>query len=158
LKNARRYDEAIEEGKRILKTDPGTVLWHLYRCYQFKGDFDEIVKMREEYGLDKLSSANNIFILFWIGLDCALFGKKDEAMEKIQLMKDYYIKHTVGETFIAALYMTLGDFDKTFEWLGKAYEARVSWLTYIYSFPEWDPIRSDPRYAELLKKMGFPEK
>ena len=77
--------------------------------------------------------------------------------EIMRFMEEYYTKHTAGETNIAELYMLLGDFDKTFEWLDRAYEARVSRLTDIYRFPEWDPIRSDPRYTALLKKMGFPE-
>jgi len=155
---ARRYDEAIEESKRRLALNQNTLsLRGLYWCYMLKGDFNEIVKMKEVYGLFNNSSDNDIIMLSWVGLDCALFGKNDEAMEKIQLIEDYYTKHTAGEVMIAGLYMTLGEFDKTFEWLNKAYKARVSRLTYIYSFPFWEPIRSDPRYKALIKKMGFPE-
>ena len=160
LKEARRYNEAIVETKRIIALDKDNVipLWVLYRCYQFKGDLNEIMKLKEIYGIDYKNFGYGIMTWYWNGLDYALFGKKDETLETIRVMEDYYEHHIAGEMQIAELYMMLGDFDTTFEWLDKAYDAHASWLTYIYSFPEWDPIRSDPRYKELIKKMGFPEK
>ena len=83
-------------------------------------------------------------------------GKKAEAEIMYRSLLKQYEMHPY-DISIAEIYIHLRNFDKTFEWLEKAYEARNSWLVYIKSFPEWEPIRSDPRYKVLLKKMGLPE-
>ena len=94
---------------------------------------------------------------YYSGSDDALIGNHDEARKHVRFLEEYYYEHSVGELPIAGIYMYLGDFDRVFEWLNRAYDARVSRLTDIYSFPSWEPIRSDQRYKALIKKMGFPE-
>ena len=60
------------------------------------------------------------------------------------------------------LLIALSENDNGFVWLEKAFEERVSWLPFemnsIKYLPYWEPIRSDPRFKVLLKKMGLPEK
>ena len=56
---------------------------------------------------------------------------------------------------IAWLYIGLGDKDKTFEWLEKAYQEHDLYLFLLNIDPYWDSIRSDPRFISLLKKMGL---
>ncbi len=58
---------------------------------------------------------------------------------------------------MAAVYAALGDADATFEWLEKAYERRSITLSWIRVNPGFDPIRSDPRFQDLLRRIGFPE-
>jgi hypothetical protein len=57
----------------------------------------------------------------------------------------------------AKAYVELGDKDKAFAELNAAYKAHESTLTWLKVEPQWDPIRSDPRFEELLQKMRFPE-
>ncbi len=57
----------------------------------------------------------------------------------------------------ALLYRELGNDEKTFEWLEKAYERRQLTVPWIRVNPSLDPLRSDPRYADLLRRIGFPE-
>ena len=64
-------------------------------------------------------------------------------------------KGYVSSFWVAVVYLGLGEIDKTFEWLEKAYEERDSNLIYVTIPPVFDPIRSDPRYKKLLKKMGL---
>jgi len=57
---------------------------------------------------------------------------------------------------IAEIYIGLGHKDQAFQWLEKAYEDRSEWLTWIAIEPKLDPIRGDPRFAELLRRMNLP--
>ena len=58
---------------------------------------------------------------------------------------------------IALVYTALGDNDQAFEWLNNAYDERSYVLTFINADPRKDPLRSDPRYAELLRRLGLLE-
>ncbi len=58
---------------------------------------------------------------------------------------------------MASIYAALGDADAAFEWLENAYERRVPALTWIRVDPIFDPLRSDPRFDDLLRRIGFPE-
>ena len=64
-------------------------------------------------------------------------------------------KGYVSSFWIAVLYIALGEVDKAFEWLDKAYEERDGSLIYITVPPPFDSVRSDPRYKQLLEKMGL---
>jgi hypothetical protein len=57
----------------------------------------------------------------------------------------------------ALVYTGMGDKDRAFEWLDKAYDERSSDLPWIKADPRMDPLRSDPRYKELLLRLGLPE-
>jgi hypothetical protein len=59
--------------------------------------------------------------------------------------------------YIAGIYSTLGERDQAFEWLEKAYQVRDYQLTPIMIDPVFDSIRSDPRYTDLLRRMGLPQ-
>jgi hypothetical protein len=58
---------------------------------------------------------------------------------------------------IATIYAGLGDRGKTFEYLEKAYQGRVPYLVYLAVDPHFDDFRADPRFRELVRKIGLPE-
>jgi hypothetical protein len=62
----------------------------------------------------------------------------------------------VRPELIAAVYVRLGDRDKAFEWLDKAYEARSPYLLALKVDRQWNPIRNDPRFARLVRQIGLP--
>ena len=57
---------------------------------------------------------------------------------------------------MGALYGRLGDKDRAFEWLEKGFKAREAFMPFLKSEPSLDPLRSDPRFADLLRRMRFP--
>ena len=57
---------------------------------------------------------------------------------------------------VAMVYAGIGDENHAFVWLNKTYDERFTRLAYIRQESFWDPLRSDPRYAELIRKMGLP--
>ncbi len=58
---------------------------------------------------------------------------------------------------MAYVYAALGEADAAFEWLEKAYERRQLTVTWIRVDPFFDPLRSDPRFEDLVRRIGFPE-
>jgi hypothetical protein len=57
----------------------------------------------------------------------------------------------------AVIYLGLGEKDQAFAWLEKAYEERSFLLAYLKVDPIWDPLRSDPRFADLVRRIGLPQ-
>ena len=64
-------------------------------------------------------------------------------------------RHYIDPYSVALIYTGLGEKDRAFEWLGRAYEERSSWLNHLKVEPGFDSVRSDPRFTELLKKVGL---
>ena len=57
---------------------------------------------------------------------------------------------------MALVYAGMGEKDKSFEWLKKAFDERSHWLVWLRLDPRWDVLRSDPRFGELLARMHYP--
>ena len=85
----------------------------------------------------------------------AATGKRDEALKIIAAMKQ---QPNVSPMGLANIYSALGEKDQTFEWLEKAYAERTPLLRALQTGRAWDPLRSDPRFKDLLKRMGLPPK
>ncbi len=62
----------------------------------------------------------------------------------------------VPPSMIATIYVGLGEPGEAFSWLEKAYEARDTWMVFLGVMPQWDPLRSDPRFDDLLRRVGLP--
>jgi hypothetical protein len=78
-------------------------------------------------------------------------SKAREILEKLKAQTDPY----VPPYSVAALYANLGENDHAFEYLQKAYEQGSFYMSFLKVDPELDPLRSDPRFTELLRKMGL---
>ncbi len=85
----------------------------------------------------------------------ALSGKRHEAEEKIEELRSLSKKHTFRPYLIAVIYTSLAEKDMTFEWLEKAFEARDPYLIYLRVEPVLDRLRTDPRFADLLRRVGL---
>jgi tetratricopeptide (TPR) repeat protein len=85
----------------------------------------------------------------------AVLGKKDEARELLAQVQEQHRNEYLSSAYQAAVYASLGDKDQAFSWLEKAYSERDGQLLYLKISPMFDPLRSDPRFRELLKKIGL---
>jgi hypothetical protein len=92
-----------------------------------------------------------------IGYINGVAGKKEEA----QAILDYYLelskKEFVTPATIAFIYIGIGEKDKAFEWLEKAYEQRTSYVYGLKVSSRFDSLRSDPRYQDLVERLNYPE-
>jgi hypothetical protein len=85
-------------------------------------------------------------------------GNQKKAREILNSLIETSKKRYVPAIAFASIYVGLGDNDKAISWLEKAYTERSSKLIYLNANPLFDPLRSDPRFKELVGRMNFPEK
>ena len=150
---ARQYDRAIEQGSKALDMDPnfGFAYWHRGMAYiQQKKFGDAITALRKAIGL---SGPATTFISY-LGYAHARLGKSREARQMIAQLERVSKRQYVSSYFIAIIYLGLGDLDRTFEWLEKAYEERSGFIAFINVEPMLDALRGDPRFKTLAEKIG----
>jgi len=150
----RRYDEAAEMLRRQITVDPNFYLSHAFLglVYEQQGRVKEAVEeLRTATRLD-----DNTEALAQLGHALALAGERDEGQEIIARLKDMSATRYVSPYNIAAIYLGLGERDLTFVWLDKAFEDHSEWMHHIRVDPRFDPLHPDPRFNELLRRIGLP--
>jgi hypothetical protein len=85
----------------------------------------------------------------------ALAGKRAEAFAILRELEERYDRGESPAFWPAALYAGLGDIDQAFAWLEKAFQARSGALGFLTWYPYFDPLRSDPRYRDLVRRLGL---
>lgn len=151
---ARRYDEAIKQCRKTLEMDPNFVLAHrvIGWAYWQKGMPKEAIA--------ELNKAANIpggrvHVLASLGHIYAASGNRDEAQRILSELKEVGTQGHGAPYEMAAFYAGLGERDQAFAWLEKAYEERSGSLILLRLEPLLSPLRSDPRYHTLLRRMNL---
>jgi hypothetical protein len=85
----------------------------------------------------------------------ALKVERREAQQKIDELKSLSKQHYVSPYLIAIVCVTLAEHDQAFEWLEQAFVERDPYLIYLKVEPALDPLRSDVRFADLLRRIGL---
>ncbi|HLW75864.1 MAG TPA: tetratricopeptide repeat protein [Bryobacteraceae bacterium] len=150
---ARRYDEAMKQFDLVLSLHPEIVSIHIYLgdIWEAKGQFD---KAMAEYriALPKMPDVNQA-----IAYLLAVSGKPDEARRILDQIEHPPAGAAPPDPFgVALIYGALGDRDRAFGWLDRAYQNHKIALLKVH--PMLDPLRSDPRYPALLKKVGLDDR
>jgi eukaryotic-like serine/threonine-protein kinase len=152
---ARKFDQAIQECRRTLVMAPDLFLLYvvLAQAYAGKGMYREA--MAE---LDKAPAmCRNIPSVAGIrGYVHGLLGERSEALQIIEQFKAISKQRYMPGFYIALIYAGLGDNGQAFAWLEKSVEERFVRLAYLAREPLWDPIRSDPRFAGIVRRVGIP--
>ncbi|HEU4509774.1 MAG TPA: protein kinase [Pyrinomonadaceae bacterium] len=153
LNSARRYDEAIAQLQKTLELDPNfaDANGFLAQSFAHKGMYAEAVAANaRQMALEGappavIEAAKNAFAKSgWQGYLRFLLKTLESRENPARLEA------------IAILYGQLGEKDKAFEWLEKAYNERADGLALLKVDPWYDPLRSDPRFTDLLRRVGFP--
>ena len=150
----RQPEKAVEQLLKTLEMGPNFAHAHglLGLAYAKLNKFPEaIVEGKKAVEL----SGSSLFLMSNLGWIYAQAGKDDEAKRIIEELKDLSNKHSVPSFSTAFIYVGLNENDKAFEWLEIAYEERYEMLVWIKVSPLLDPIRTDPRFSELLEKIGL---
>ena len=148
---ARQYDRATRAFEQSLEVNPKFWPLHLFlgETYQQQGRYAEaLAELRQAQGPTQEATAA-------IGRLYAASGKKPEAEE---ILADLLQRAKTGylpPTYIAGMYAALGDNNEAFEWLEKAYSARDSQIEFLGVEQCYDPLRSDPRYADLMRRINL---
>ena len=156
LVDGRKYDEAIAQYKKTLDLDPNfpTAHYFLGRAYEFKGMYDEAVA---EYTKSQAVSILPPETVQKLKDVYARSGWKAYLQMSIDLLM-HDSQRTVFPPFaIASFYARLGNNDEAIKALEKGYEEREFRMTLLSVSAEFDGLRSDPRFRELVRRMGLPE-
>jgi hypothetical protein len=81
--------------------------------------------------------------------------RHEQARAVLQNLVERAKRQYVPPLAFAHTYIGLGDKDRAFEWLERAYQERASWLIFTKEHPRYDRLRSDPRFTALMKKVGI---
>jgi TolB-like protein/DNA-binding winged helix-turn-helix (wHTH) protein len=153
---AGRYDEAIEQEQKLLVANPNSYYAHLGLglCLEQKHDFARAIEeLRKAVDLSNDKT--------WIGFVAhamALSGDKVGAHKILADLEKESQRTYVSPWWPAIVYPDLGEKDQAFFWLEKAYQGREHDLVFSNVWPMFNSLRSDPRYQDLLRRVGLPQK
>lgn len=152
---ARQYDQAIEQYRKTLEMDPNfyPARIRLGATYKEKGMYQQAI---DELSKASETSGHYAESLSLIGYVYARTGRQADAQKIVDRLKERSRRRYVSPYHIAIVYSGLGQKDLAFEWLEKAYEDRSFLLTFIKVSPEFGQLRSDPRFADLLRRLNLP--
>jgi serine/threonine protein kinase/Tfp pilus assembly protein PilF len=154
----RQYPEAIEHAQKVLEIDPSFSNSHIHlaEAYFYTGKYDLWLDEAEKSAtLD--NDANELAIVTAMKLEYLKSGYRGAFQRRAEMLEEQSKSRSVDPVLISSAYALAGDKDKAFAYLEKAFAEKNVHLSYIKVIRAWDSLRSDPRYADLLKRMGLPQ-
>ncbi len=148
---AGRYEESVAMSQRTLELDPYTPQVHNYlgRAYEQLGREREAV---EAYVTPLTFSERNRDVVAAIRAAAAKDGLRGYWQQRLQ----YLLKEQQPRVYsIATAYARLGDHDRALAWLDRHFSERGAWIRGLKVHPQWDPLRADPRFQDLLRRARF---
>jgi TolB-like protein/Flp pilus assembly protein TadD len=151
---SRDYERAIEQGRKALEMEPrfdfaywivGLALAQLDRTDEAIASLNEAV----------ILTGGGLTHEAHLGYAYALSGKREEAEQVLADLKEIAHEKYVSAYYFAIIYLGLGERDQTFSWLERALDERAGFLAFIKVEPIFDGVRSDPRFTDLLRRMGL---
>jgi tetratricopeptide (TPR) repeat protein len=145
---------AIEQCQKIIELDPNHISGHdwLSWAYVKQGRYREAIPEREKVAeLSQRSGPQ----LSGLGYVYAMAGRRDEALEILKELEERYGKREAVGQHLASIYSGLGEKDRAFAWLEKDFEERSGELPYIRIRVQFEQLRRELRYADLIRRMGL---
>jgi tetratricopeptide (TPR) repeat protein len=156
LYQGRRYNEAIEQLKQTLEMEPYFAAAHyvLALAYEQKGMDEETIAHLQKALIVSPGSPDKVGAL---GHAHALFKRRADARKTLHELHNLAKRRFVSAFDFAIICAGLGDADQAFKWLQKAYDERsFSMLISLKGEPRFDTLRSDPRFQDLVLRVGLP--
>lgn len=150
---ARQYDRTLEIGRKLMSTDLTDPQFALMAgAYEGNGQFEEAVALLRKAIARSPTRSELQTVLASV---YAKMGKPDEARKLLRKLQEQSAKQYVSPVNIAEVYCALGDKGAALEWLEKAVDQRDASVGDLPILPSLDPVRSDPRYESMLKRIGL---
>ncbi len=153
LHHTRQYDQAVAAYQQSLSLDPNyaTARYYLGLALAQKGaledaisELERAIDLKDDYAY--LSDQAYVY---------AIAGKRSEAIKRLDQLKQRARRRYISPYYIARIYAGLGDRDQSFVWLEKAFADRSDHLLLLGVDPAFDPLRSDARLTDLLRRVGL---
>jgi TolB-like protein/DNA-binding winged helix-turn-helix (wHTH) protein/Tfp pilus assembly protein PilF len=149
-----KYDEGVALFWKTLEVDPDFVEAHRYlaqayaRMGRYPDAIAEVQKIKSWEGLD--------FAMGQLGQIYALQGRRQQAQEIVDKLRLLSTQEHTDPIYLAKVDAVLGEKDLAFGWLEKAYKERSPAMLALNTDPDYDPLRSDPRFQRLTRLVGLP--
>ena len=150
---ARRYDEAVAQLINTTEMDPGNVVAHvvLGQSYEQETRYPEaIIELQKAAAL----RSGSPLVLAALGHLYAVSGKREQALQLLKELKSESTRRYVSPFYLAFIYAGLDDHQKALLWLEKSYEDRSNNLIFLDEVPQFDNLRSEPRFQTLRQRLG----
>jgi tetratricopeptide (TPR) repeat protein len=151
---SQKPEHAIEHFQRVLELNPNfrLVYWFLADAYVEQGDFASAIATIENAPI----ALNDPVTLSAAAHAYGKAGERRKALEILSELERQSSQEYESVFHIAQIYLGLGDHEQALAWLEKACDERSVWLIWLGVDPKFDPLRSDPRFKELLRRVGLP--
>jgi eukaryotic-like serine/threonine-protein kinase len=152
---ARQYDQTIKQCRKMLDLDPVFPFtpFLMARAYTQKAIYQEAIAVLQEALARQRTQAR----LAVLGNLHAVLGERDQARKILGELNEQAKEHYVNELHFALIYIGLGEKNQAFIWLEKAYGSRPLRLIFLKVDPAYDSLRSDPRFDNLVRRIGIPQ-
>jgi serine/threonine-protein kinase len=145
-------ESLLQEAYELNKDNTDAFVW-LADVRQKQGRFDDAVEIMERSVLSR--QRPELALRSFLGNAYAMAGRMDDARDQLAEMHKMKSEIPGHHMWFGELHAALGEKDEAFDWLGKALAEREAWLPHLRFDPGLVHIRSDPRFAELHRKMGL---
>jgi tetratricopeptide (TPR) repeat protein len=151
---AGRYDEAIDQCRRTIQMDPNFAVahWHLGLAYEQKQLLDAAT---EEFRKAISLSGGSPLMKAALARAYAKSQKKHEPNEMLDELNELSKQQYVSAYEVATIYVALGNYEQAFQLLEKAYAEHSFHLVYLKVSPQFKSLRSDPRFQDLVQRIGL---
>lgn len=145
-------DRLLEQANKMLELDPNSNTAHTWlgRAYMQKKLYDQAIPELQKF-VDPESGDG----LTQLGYSYAMAGRKAEALKTLAQLEAVAKRRYSSPVRVACIYIGLGDKERAFEWLEKGFVGRSDHLTQLKTDPMFDSLRADPRFADLLRRVGL---
>jgi serine/threonine protein kinase/Tfp pilus assembly protein PilF len=152
---AHMYDQATRQAHKTIELDPNYPLAHstLGIALLQKGLYDEAIGTFQKA---LVTGGGTPYFRAWLAQAYATSGMSAEARTILRELQALSKERYVSSVYFAWLCLALGEVDQSFEWLTKAYDERATELTWTPTACQFDPVRDEPRFQELLRRMNLP--
>ena len=151
------YPESIEQSRMTIELDPSFAggYWGLGLVYERQSNYDEAIQAFEKAAA---LSGSSPWVTGALGHCYALAGRRDEAARLLNELKELSSQRYVSAVSMALIHIGLGEKEQAFEDLEEAYKQRDVRLIYLNVSPAYETIRPDPRFQDLVGRVGLPPK
>jgi len=149
---AGQYEQGTKEYRKALEMDPNYAhaRFFLAFAYLYQGMYDEALREFRKYSelIGGHPDTDGSLALYY-----AFVGNREDALKSLAILQ----RRDVSPRLVAVIYARLGDKDQAFNWLEKAYEEHDPMFFFLNVNPMFQPLHSDPRFQDLLRRIGLPQ-
>jgi len=151
----RRYDQAAAQAQKSIELEPSAFMSHSSLAFAYA----EMNRLPEAVAEAQKGAelSDSPLAKGFLGYAYAVAGRTQDARNTVRQLEADFRNHFVCPYEIGTIHLWLGEKDEAFRWFERAYEERSICMSLLKFDPRLDSVRSDPRYASLVRRVGFPE-